>query len=250
MYRRAAEVTVERTITAVRMLDPDYGRNADKVALESFLVDATIGEVRRVGKLLLVDVERGVLGIRFGMTGRLVVDDAAVIDQLEYSSRRLAAEWNRFAVSFAGGGSMVINDPRRLGSVEIDPDVARLGVDAWGISAEELTSRLVGRRPAIKAFLLDQKRVAGLGNLLADELLWRAGIDPHRVASALTADEIIVLTDELEKMLPELYERGGSNTGDLFEHRHPDGRCPTDGEPLARSTVGGRTTWWCPTHQI
>ena len=77
-----------------------------------------------------------------------------------------------------------MNDPRRFGSVEIDPAVDRLGPDATTITTTELAAALASAR-AVKAVLLDQTRIAGLGNLLVDETLWRAGIDPARIARTL-----------------------------------------------------------------
>ena len=123
----------------------------------------------------LDDQASAVLGLRFGMTGRLVVDDHAVIEKLEYSSAREVPEWRRFELGFADGGTLVIVDPRRLGSVELDPDDTRLGPDAFGLSAGQLAGALEASRTALKARLLDQRRVAGLGNLLVDEILWRIG---------------------------------------------------------------------------
>jgi formamidopyrimidine-DNA glycosylase len=101
----------------------------------------------------------------------------------------------------------------------------------------------------LKARLLDQGRVAGVGNLIADEALWRAGLDPARPAGSLTPAETRRLHKHLRATVEELLERGGSHTGDVFHARNPEGRCPRDGTPMIRRTVGGRTTWSCPTHQ-
>jgi formamidopyrimidine-DNA glycosylase len=96
---------------------------------------------------------------------------------------------------------------------------------------------------------MDQARVAGVGNLLADEILWRAGLDPERPAGSLTPNELRRLHRHLGPTIRRLLERGGSHTGDLQPHRAAGGTCPRDGEPLVRRTVGGRTTWSCPRHQ-
>jgi formamidopyrimidine-DNA glycosylase len=97
--------------------------------------------------------------------------------------------------------------------------------------------------------LLDQTRVAGIGNLLADEVLWRAGIDPARLAGSLDADEVTVLHRVLRRTLPQLMRRGGSHTGDLQLARQRGAMCPRDGTPLERRRIGGRTTYSCPAHQ-
>ena len=92
--------------------------------------------------------------------------------------------------------------------------------------------------------------VAGIGNLLVDETLWRAGIDPARPARSLTPNEVRRRHRHLRATLVELAERGGSHTGDLQAERSRDGVCPKDGAPLLRRTVGGRTTYSCPVHQV
>jgi formamidopyrimidine-DNA glycosylase len=100
----------------------------------------------------------------------------------------------------------------------------------------------------LKARLLDQERLAGVGNLLADEILWRAGLDPER-RTPLSDAELRVLHRALRATLRQLGGRGGSHMGELMEQRHAGGRCPKDGTELRRATVGGRTTYWCPAHQ-
>ena len=150
----------------------------------------TISGTRRIGKLLLLDTDGPTLGLRFGMTGRIVVDGAGPIEELEYGSRRDLREWDRFGLTFDDGGQLRINDPRRLGGVSLDPDVSLLGPDALAITRGELAAALAGSRAPLKACLLDQGRVAGLGNLLVDEILYRAGLDPARPAGGLGPAEM------------------------------------------------------------
>src|SRR5690606_7502787 len=118
----------------------------------------------------------------FGMTGRLLVDGGAAIDRLEYSSDRNDPGWDRFVLTFREGGDLRLRDPRRLGGIELDPDESRLGPDALGLTPAQLRRALDGSAQPLKARLLDQARIAGIGNLLADEILWRAGLDPARPA--------------------------------------------------------------------
>jgi len=112
-----------------------------------------------------------------------------------------------------------------------------------------LRRALAGSRAPLKARLLDQAHLAGVGNLTADEALWRAGLAPHREAGSLSPAEHRRLHRHLAATLGDLIARGGSHTGDLMPARTPGGRCPRDGAELRRETVGGRTTWWCPAHQ-
>ncbi len=95
---------------------------------------------------------------------------------------------------------------------------------------------------------MDQHRVAGLGNLLVDETLWRAGLAPTRPAVDIDTDTRKVLHKSIRNALRTLDRRGGSHTGDM--PRGTDAVCPRDGAPLLRATVGGRTTYWCPVHQL
>ncbi len=253
-YRRLAAASAGRRIDSVSAPDPWFlkdGTTAD--GLDDALAGGVVAAARRHGKLLLLDVDGptgpSVLGIRFGMTGTLLLDGEAGVDSLLYTPPTWEARWERFALAFAGGGSLVVHDPRRLGGVTLAPDLSALGPDAAGVTAAQLRAALAGSAAPLKARLLDQRRLAGVGNLWADELLWRAGLDPRRPAGSLSAPEIRRLHRHLGSTLAYLSARGGSHTGDLMDERGPGGRCPRDGTLLRRDTVGGRTTWWCPTHQ-
>ena len=141
------------------------------------LTGRTVTAVRRLGKLLVLGMDDGTrLGLRFGMTGRLLVDGAAAIERLQYSSGREVAGWDRF-MRFTDGSDLRLRDPRRLGGVVLDPDEDRLGADALSLTGG-LDAALGTSTAPLKARLMDQARIAGVGNLLADEILWRAGLDP------------------------------------------------------------------------
>ena len=112
----------------------------------------------------------------------------------------------------------------------------------------QLDDALAQRNAPIKAVLMDQHRIAGLGNLLVDEVAvaGRAST-PAAIAATIDADERKVLHKTIRTMLRTLDRRGGSHTGDM--PRALDAPCPRDGALLRRDTVGGRTTYWCPVHQ-
>jgi formamidopyrimidine-DNA glycosylase len=221
-------------------------------ALEAALPGRHFTASRRRGKLLLVDTSDlgPVLAMHLGMSGRVVIDGSEAGDPLLYTSNDNRPEWYRFRVLFDDGGSLALRDPRRLGAVELDPDEERLGVDAVALTRTDV-DRVVGRsRAPLKAVLMDQSRIAGLGNLLVDEVLWRAGLDPARIASSLDDRERARLYRAIRETLRVLGRRGGSHTGGLMAGRMPGGMCPRDGAPLLRRTVGGRTTYSCPVHQV
>ena len=261
-YRVLAERLVGRTISAVEAPDDWYLKGSTTISsLRAATVGHVVAAVRRIGKLLLIDIagdgppadgvtDGATLGLHFGMTGRLMVDGDASIDRLLYSTAKPDPAYERFALLFTDDGRMVMVDPRRLGSVELDPDEDRLGPDAATITVAPLRDAIGGSTVALKARLLDQRRIAGVGNLIADEVLWRAGLDPGRQAGSLDDREVRRLQRTLRRTISVLADRGGSHTGDLMEERQPGGHCPSDGAELQRTTVGGRTTWWCPAHQV
>jgi formamidopyrimidine-DNA glycosylase len=250
-YRRLAHAALDRTITAVDAPDDWYlKRGLTAPVIRELLIGRRFVADRRRGKLLLLDLDDGpTLGLRFGMTGKLEVDDRPAVEALQYASPRLDPAWVRFGVHFADGGSLRIRDPRRLGAVEIDPDEEGLGPDALSLTPAQLRTALAGSEAPLKARLMDQKRVAGLGNLLVDEILWRASLDPARPAGSLDDREARRLHRHLRQTLDQLLERGGSHMGDLMPARARGTRCPRCGGVLERRTIGGRTTYSCREHQ-
>jgi formamidopyrimidine-DNA glycosylase len=256
LYRASAEPVLDRPISRAWMVDSRYGRGGTTPSrLRAALVGRRFTAARRRGKLLLLDTDDGpTLGLRFGMTGGLVVDGNEALDRLRYGPGVFDDKWVRARLGFDDGGELLLHDPRRFGSLELAPDESRLGPDALSITQKQLAAALAippgrasGAAP-LKARLMDQERVAGVGNLLADEILWRAGLAPGR-RTPLSDDELRSLHKALGATLRQLGRRGGSHMGELMEQRAEEGRCPRDGAELVRETVGGRTTYWCPVHQ-
>ncbi len=253
-YRQLAEGALDREISGVSVPDPHcLAENTTTAGLTHGLVGCRFTVARRLGKLLLMESAGPTLGVRFGMTGTLVVDDRMAIDRLLYSSGHHSERWVRFALGFVDGGSLALHDPRRFGRVELDPAVDALGPDALSVTPaalrRALATRISGGGPPVKARLQDQAHLAGIGNLLADEILWRAGLSPRRRCGSLTDAEHRRLHRALRSTLTDLSGRGGSHTGDLMAERRAGGHCPRDAAPLRHEQVGGRTTWWCPAHQ-
>jgi formamidopyrimidine-DNA glycosylase len=250
-YRQLAQTAaLGRTIVAVPALDARYLRGGNDTDLPAALVGPSFVAARRIGKLALLDTEDGsTLGLHFGMTGTLLVDGASGVEQLLYSTSRHDPVYERFVLRFADGGRLVVRDPRRFGRIELNPDERRLGVDLLDLTPARLARALGASRTPLKARLLDQSRVASVGNLIADEALWRAGLDPSRPAGSLSSTEIRRLHRHLRATVVDLMARGGSHTGEFLPARVRDGRCPRDGTALVRRTVGGRTTYSCPAHQ-
>ena len=252
-YRRLAEeAALRREIVRVHAPDAWYLKGGLTArAVRTAVRGRSFAAARRIGKQLLLDTSDGgpVLGLHFGMAGRLLVDGRAAITDLWWASNEELERWDRFAVFFADGGDLRMRDSRRLGGVTLDPPESRLGPDALTVTLGQLRATLGRSTAPLKARLMDQSRLAGVGNLAADEALWRAGLDPRRPAGSLDEKELRRLQRHLRSTMADLLDRGGSHTGDLMPERAAEGVCPKDGAPLVRDRVGGRTTWWCPVHQ-
>ena len=250
------EVEAYRTI-----LMPTVGATISEVTADSLVcggaptpcpaVGQTINAVRRHGKLLLVDLETCTIGIHARMTGTILVDGVSPFPKLRYAPSTGEKRFVRLSARLDDGRVIDLHDPRRLARVMIDPDYSGLGPDATTVSLAEVSTALgTSDSPvALKARLLDQSRIAGLGNLLVDEICFQACLDPSRPANSLSKNERQILTKQIPRTLRELGKRGGSDGGALQEFRHRGAHCPRCGAPLRRATVGGRTTYWCGVEQ-
>ena len=233
------EQALGRRIASVDDADTWVCRPHAPGEIASALVGARFVGAHRRGKAMWVETDRGpTLGVHLGMSGRILFDAAP-------SPNR----WDRFSLEFEDGGRMALRDKRRLGRIVLDPDLERLGPDAADAGRREFRER-VGRGTApLKARLMDQSVVAGLGNLMVDEILWQARRSPLEPAGELSEEELDELRRVVRSVVRSSIRRGGAHTGKLNPHRERGGACPRCGTALERATVGGRTTYWCPTCQ-
>ena len=183
------------------------------------------------------------LGVHLGMSGRIVV----VSDADQQPPRNPG--WNRFTITFADGGQFRLLDTRRLGRVRLEPDLDVIGPDAASITTAVFRERISRGRSAVKARLLDQSVLSGVGNLLADEALWQAHLSPAALANELSRDELDRLHKALRTSLRAAIRKGGVHTGEVISSRTRDATCPRCGAPMEHGKVGGRTTWWCSKEQ-
>ena len=196
------------------------------------------------------------LGIHLGMSGKIVIADAngTEVDGGDYwEGRRQPGDyrWARFTVTFDDGGRLMLVDPRRLGRIRLNPPTAQLGPDAQLITPAQFRAALAaGSAAPVKARMMDQRRIAGIGNLLADEILWRARVHPARPVSSLTAQEEARLLRACRDAIRGALRDGGVHTLTIIPHRRRGGTCPRDHAPMRTGAVDGRTSWWCSAEQL
>lgn len=263
--RQVIEKALNRPIVEVDDRDSFVCRPHAPGEIAAVLVGGRLTAAHRRGKSMWCDTETAsgaegpALGIHLGMGGRIYVasptgeqvsgEGYSGGDPFLLAGADDKPEWTRFRTSFDDGGELRLFDKRRLGRVRLEPDIDALGPDAELITREEFSTR-VGRGTApIKARLMDQAVLAGIGNLLADEVLWQAEISPRRPAGELSPVELDQLKDVLAEAIRSAIALGGVHTGEVVSSRRRDATCPRCGAPMERATVGGRTTWWCSKEQ-
>ena len=246
---------VGRVLQRVEILDPRLTRPHDLFEVVEELEGDRVAAVERRGKYLVLRLESGLsLLVHLRMTGGFGFGPAT---------------HERAAVELDDGSRLAYRDVRRFGTwlvlegAELEPYLARkIGPEPLGarFTAGWLGSQLARRRAPLKAVLLDQRIVAGLGNIYADEALWRARLGPLRPANELTPDETSRLHRAIRAALRTGIERQGSTLRDYatpdgssgsmqaeFRVYGRDGRpCPRCATPIAKTRVGGRGTWFCP----
>ena len=265
--RRAIDAAlVGASVADARILHP---RTARRQARPSDVRDRLIGRrvraIERVGKFLLIGLDSDLTWVvHLGMSGRIL------LLPLEAPPDR----HTRFRAEMASGDSVRFIDPRTFGFVAVftpaelaESTISRLGPDVWRRlpSPRCLAEKMKGRSVAVKTLLLDQRFVAGLGNIYADEVLHRAGIDPSRPAGDLSEQEVKKLRSRIRPVLSEAIARGGTSLADLA-YLLPDGRagenlrylrvygregrpCRSCGAPIRRTVISARSSFHCPSCQ-
>lgn len=245
-FRRVlAAHAVGKRIEDVVVLDDGVLRGVGARQLREELRNQRFAEPRRLGKWLIAPVDGGpVVVLHFGMTGSF--DWAPGADERRKHDR---------VIFVFGDGELRYRDMRKLqglrlvdGDAELERLLADTGPDALAVSRDRFRELLDGRRQ-LKALLTDQSVLAGLGNLLVDEILWRAKLNPHVPAASLDAEVVDALHREMRKVLRSAVkaERVPPRTSWLTGRRdEPSGSCPRCGTTLEHGRVGGRGTVWCP----
>lgn len=253
--RGLAQVLSGRTISHVEAKRPDL-RRAFPVDLGQRLVGAGVIDLRRRAKYGIIDTDRGdSLVFHLGMSGRWRIDPSE-IDKHDH-----------LLVVTSEGRRLALNDPRRFGSLDLvrTDELAELnafralGPEPFEVSAGELKRRLAGRTAAIKLLLLDQRVIAGLGNIYVCEALFRAGIAPHREGGSISLGRLKRLASAIREVLLEAIDAGGSTLRDfaspngelgyfsksfaVYDRENKPCSC---GATVKRTVQGGRSTFYCP----
>ncbi|MDO5704771.1 MAG: bifunctional DNA-formamidopyrimidine glycosylase/DNA-(apurinic or apyrimidinic site) lyase [Paracoccus sp. (in: a-proteobacteria)] len=240
--------------------------------LAQVLTGATVTALRRRSKYLLADLDgRGSLLIHLGMSGRMLIQGADVGDF--HRDPAILPRHDHFVMVTDAGTTITLNDARRFGMVDLiregaeHPLLTHLGPEPLDedFTPATLTAAFHGRRAPVKQVLLDQRIVAGLGNIYVSEALHRAGIDPRRAAGRIGAARIAALHRHIRDVLHDAIAAGGSS---LRDHRQANGElgyfqhafrvydregapCPTPGcgGVIRRVVQSGRSSFYCPACQ-
>jgi formamidopyrimidine-DNA glycosylase len=268
-----------RRIESLEVLDPRWCRPSTPARFEAAVSGSTIGGLGRRGKYLLLglDGER-TLVMHLRMTGNLVlVEGEEMLDpsegrRLYEGERSTSARHLRARFVLDDGREVWFTDPRRFGEAFLIDDsaleerFARLGVEPLSpdFTAEALGEMAAGRTVPLKSFLLDQSGIAGVGNIYADEALYRAGLHPLSPAGSMKPEHLAALRDAVVEALEAGIDAGGSSIDDYRDGRGERGTmqerflvhtregepCPSCGGEIVRIVVGGRSTYFCPSCQV
>ena len=247
---RSIAPLVGRRIVSAEFRCPRVLRGGNPGRMAAALAGRRIAAIQRFGKFILIHLDRGYLMIHLGMTGRLSLGGPL--------------GKHTHAILTLDRGALLYDDSRQFGriqySVRVPARLTRLGPEPLEVSFEDFYARARGRKTRIKALLLNQDFVRGIGNIYADESLFRAGIHPLAIAGRLRKERVRALYEAVREVLAEAIEAGGSSISDYvdaegrqgwFQIRHRAyGRtgepCLTCGTPIRRVLVAQRSSHFCP----
>jgi len=244
-FRRVIERVAGSEIQRVEVLDPGVVRQGSARRLNSTMRGRRVRPAVRTGKWLVVPTDGPSLIFHFGMTG-----------SLQWTADASERHPYDRVVFITDHGELRYRDQRKLQGVYLAKDaraigdiVGQIGPDALDITETDFRAHLQPKRSTIKSALIDQRRLAGLGNMLSDEILWRACIHPATEVKEVSDSEWHALHRASQEVLHTAVRAGHTPRGPNWltgVRWDPDARCPRCGTFLERSKLAGRTTVWCP----
>jgi formamidopyrimidine-DNA glycosylase len=238
------KTSLGRKITGVKVLDGRILEDTTPARLGRLLKGASFAEACRRGKYLMVRTDTGgILLMHFGMTGSLMFNRVEFHlrpdSVLYFIDQRLFGK-----IAFHPGG-----DPQQI------PEIARLGPEPLNrtFTYRRFDQIVRSHNTTIHQLLMEQQLIAGIGNIYSDEITYQAGVRPDRRTSHLAENEVRRLYDKMKWVLRRAVELGAELDGEadmfLIPNRKRDGRCPRKHHGLEKKTIGGRTSYYCPTCQ-
>ncbi|MEY2582148.1 MAG: formamidopyrimidine-DNA glycosylase [Ilumatobacteraceae bacterium] len=246
-FRRTVERLEGSRIDRVEVLDPGVLRNTSTQRFAAALRGRRIDDAIRKGKWLIIETDGPSVVFHFGMTGSLYVAGA------DQGPHRHPHDRVIFTTT---SGELRYRDLRKLQGIflaadseDVDRIIGRIGPDALGVSSDDFRASLKSKRSTIKSALMDQTRIAGLGNMLSDEILWRSCIHPATPTGSVASDDWSRLHRAAQSTLHTVARTGHTPRGPnwLTGARWDDPAiCPVCGSELKRSSIASRTSVWCP----
>lgn len=247
-FKRYLDATsLHQTIEEVKVSDRKVLGKVSARSLERRLKALKLRSSRRHGKHLLVETDGAPwLTLHFGMTGFLRY----------FKAMRKRPPYTRLLIGFSNGFHLAYVSMRMLGEVGLaeDPEAfvkdKRLGPDALGLDPSALGRILRGSRASVKSLLMAQERIAGIGNIYSDEILFQAGLHPKTRAHKLGEGQVRKLSDKMQEVMRKAVachadpERLPASY--LLPRRHEGGLCPRCRKALEQAKISGRTAYYCP----
>lgn len=245
--------TLRPALVGRRILNAEFGKSlvliGSAAKTSAALAGRRVESIARHGKFISIRLDVGYLVVHLGMTGKLL----------------FSAELTKHthAIFTLDRGVLLYDDPRQFGRIEYGDElparVAALGPEPLEVSLDEFTQRVKARRSPIKAVLLNQAVVRGVGNIYADEALFRAGVHPKRLAASLSKDRVARVYAAMREVLAEAIESRGSSVSDYVDadgnrgsfqdahrvYQRTGEPCVTCGKPICRILVAQRSTHFC-----
>jgi formamidopyrimidine-DNA glycosylase len=264
-----------RRIERLEVLDARWTRPIEPRLVEGEVSGRAIESLRRRGKYLLLGLEGGVtLVMHLRMTGNLLLIDGddlvAAVDEDDFGAED---PYLRARFLLDDGRELRFSDARRFGEAFVLPSdrvearfAGRVGIEPLSddFTVEAIERIAAGRRAPLKSFLLDQTGIAGVGNIYADEALWRAELHPLSPAGSMRREHVEALREGVIEALRAGIDGGGASIDDYLDSRGERGSmqdeflvhtregepCLRDATPIRRIVVGGRSTYFCPHCQV